>query len=160
MFKPIPLNLPPFSAKLTQAKDGLMIFDVLRKKNLVLTPEEWVRQHWIHYLSISKKYPKSLMKTEGGLILNTLQKRSDLLLYNNMGEKILLAEFKAPHIKITQDVFDQIARYNTVHKIPLLFAIPVQIITTIVGLILKIILMNLFLIYPIIARFDRKITYF
>ncbi len=120
MFKPIPLNLPPFSAKLTQAKDGLMIFDVLRKKNLVLTPEEWVRQHWIHYLSISKKYPKSLMKTEGGLILNTLQKRSDLLLYNNMGEKILLAEFKAPHIKITQDVFDQIARYNTVHKIPLL----------------------------------------
>jgi len=117
MFKPIPLNLPPFSAKLTQAKDGLMIFDVLRKKNLVLTPEEWVRQHWIHYLSISKKYPKSLMKTEGGLILNTLQKRSDLLLYNNMGEKILLAEFKAPHIKITQDVFDQIARYNTVHRV-------------------------------------------
>ncbi len=60
------------------------------------------------------------MKTEGGLKLNTLQKRSDLLIYNNKGEKILLAEFKAPHVKITQSVFEQIANYNTVHQIPLL----------------------------------------
>lgn len=60
------------------------------------------------------------MKTEGGLKLNTLQKRSDLLIYNNLGEKIILAEFKAPHIKITQAAFEQIANYNTVHRIPLL----------------------------------------
>ncbi|MFE7085818.1 type I restriction enzyme HsdR N-terminal domain-containing protein [Sphingobacterium spiritivorum] len=120
MFTPIPLNLPPFSAKLSRENDIIFIYDELRKKKLVLTPEEWVRQHWINYLHQEKKYPKSLMKTEGGLRLNTLQKRSDLLIYNNKGEKILLAEFKAPHVKITQSVFEQIANYNTVHQIPLL----------------------------------------
>ncbi|MBP3943810.1 type I restriction enzyme HsdR N-terminal domain-containing protein [Sphingobacteriaceae bacterium WQ 2009] len=120
MFKPIPLNLPPFPAKLSQAQDQVFIFDPLRKKNLVLTPEEWVRQHWIHHLMTAKNYPLALMQTEGGLKLNTLQKRSDLLIFNNLGEKILLAEFKAPHVKITQAAFDQIARYNTIHKIPLL----------------------------------------
>ncbi len=98
----------------------LFIFDELRKKQLVLTPEEWVRQHWVHYLHTHKNYPKPLMQIEGGLKLNTLQKRSDLLIYNNHGEKILLAEFKAPTVKITEQVFHQIANYNSIHKIPLL----------------------------------------
>lgn len=120
MFNPIPLNLPPYPAKLTKENETIFIFDDLRKKKLVLTPEEWVRQHWIHYLHLNKKYPKSLMKIEGGLKLNDLQKRSDLLIYNNRGEKIVLAEFKAPHIKITQATFEQIANYNSIHKIPLL----------------------------------------
>lgn len=120
MFSPIPLNLPPFSAKLTRENDTIFIYDDLRKKKLVLTPEEWVRQHWVHYLHLTKKFPKSLMKIEGGLQLNELQKRSDLLIYNNQGKKIVLAEFKAPHIKITQATFEQIANYNTVHQIPLL----------------------------------------
>src|SRR5690606_47454 len=65
-------------------------------------------------------YPKPLMQIEGGLKLNTLQKRSDLLIYNNSGQKILLAEFKAPTVKITEKTFHQIANYNSVHKIPLL----------------------------------------
>ncbi|WP_270087764.1 type I restriction enzyme HsdR N-terminal domain-containing protein [Sphingobacterium sp. SYP-B4668] len=120
MFTPIQLNLPPYPAKLTKENETVFIFDELRKKRLVLTPEEWVRQHWIHYLHQQKKYPKSLMKTEGSLKLNTLQKRSDLLIYNSLGKKIILAEFKAPNVKITQAVFEQIANYNTIHQIPLL----------------------------------------
>lgn len=120
MFKPIPLNLPPTSLKLSEVKGKVYVFDVLRKKNLLVTPEEWVRQHWIHFLKEYKSYPLSLMRTEGGLILNDLQKRSDLLIYNNRGEKVLLAEFKAPSVKITSRTFEQISNYNTVHKIPLL----------------------------------------
>lgn len=120
MFKPVPLNLPTAPLKLTQNQDKIYVFDILRKKKLILTPEEWVRQHWIHFLKSYKCYPFSLMKTEGGLIMNDLQKRSDLLIYNNNGEKILLAEFKAPSVKITSSTFEQISNYNTVHKIPLL----------------------------------------
>lgn len=120
MFSPIPLNLPPAQLKLTKKEGKVYVYDVLRKKNLLLTPEEWVRQHWIHFLNSHKLYPFSLMKTEGGLVLNNLQKRSDLLVYNNEGTKILLAEFKAPSIKINSNTFEQISNYNTVHKIPLL----------------------------------------
>lgn len=120
MFKPTPLNLPPYSSKITQKLNKLFIFDELRKKDLVLTPEEWVRQHWVHYLHTHKDYPKALMQIEGGLKLNSLQKRSDLLIYNNQGQKILLAEFKAPTVKISENVFHQIANYNSIHKIPLL----------------------------------------
>ncbi|HLS96224.1 type I restriction and modification enzyme subunit R-like protein [Sphingobacterium allocomposti] len=120
MFEPVPLNLPPFPSKITQKFDKLFIFDELRKKDLVLTPEEWVRQHWINFLHVHKDYPKSLMQIEGGLKLNTLQKRSDLLVFNNQGKKILLAEFKAPTVKITEKAFHQIANYNSIHKIPLL----------------------------------------
>lgn len=120
MFSPVPLNLPPTSLKLSRIKDKIYIFDVLRKKNLVLTPEEWVRQHWIHFLHQHKNYPKSLMKIEGGLILNDLQKRSDLIIYNNKGEKVILAEFKAPEVKISEKTFEQISSYNSQHRIPLL----------------------------------------
>lgn len=120
MFKPTPLNLPPTSLKLSQSQGKVYVFDVLRKKNILATPEEWVRQHWIHYLNKHKDYPLSLMHTEGGLVLNDLQKRSDLLIYNNRGEKVLLAEFKAPSIKITASAFEQVSNYNSVHRIPLL----------------------------------------
>ena len=120
MFSPVPLNLPPTSLKLSRVNDRIYIFDVLRKKNLVLTPEEWVRQHWVHFLHQHKNYPKSLMKIEGGLILNDLKKRSDLIIYNTRGEKIILAEFKAPEVKISTKTFEQISAYNSKHKIPLL----------------------------------------
>src|SRR5690606_343501 len=120
MFKPTPLNLSPCFTKITQKLDTLFIFDELRKKHMVLTPEEWVRQHRVHDLYAPKGYPKSLMRIEGGLKLNTLRKRSDLLVFNNKGEKILLAEFKSPTVKITDNVFHQIANYNSIYKIPLL----------------------------------------
>lgn len=120
MFHPTPLNLPSYPARITKDGDKLFIFDELRKKEVLLTPEEWVRQHWIQHLINTKKYPKSLIKIEGGLKLNELRKRSDLLIYNTWGEKILLAEFKAPNTKLNQSVFEQIANYNTVHRIPML----------------------------------------
>lgn len=120
MFKPTPLNLPPYALKLKRIGEKVYVFDELRKKNLLLTPEEWVRQHWVHHLVNALKYPKSLMKIEGGMALQGLQKRTDLVIYNNYGKKILLAEFKAPEIKITQKTFEQISNYNTKHQIPLL----------------------------------------
>jgi len=117
MFKPVPLNLPSFALKIKEENGISYIFDQIRKKYLVLTPEEWVRQHLINFLINVKNYPGSLMKLEGGLKLNNLQKRSDILLFNKHGEKILLVECKAPTVKINQDTFDQIARYNFVHKV-------------------------------------------
>ena len=117
MFKPVPLNLPSFGLKIKEENGIYYIFDQIRKKYLVLTPEEWVRQNLIRFLIEVKKYPGSLMKIEGGLKLNNLQKRSDILLFNKNGKKIILVECKAPAVKITQDTFDQIARYNFVHKV-------------------------------------------
>src|SRR5690606_688394 len=78
------------------------------------------RQHWVQHLIGEKKYPRSLIHIEGGLRLNDMRRRSDLVIYNTYGNKILLAEFKSPHVKITQAAFEQIARYNSVHRIPLL----------------------------------------
>lgn len=120
MFAPIPLNLPTYPFKLTRDKERLFIYDELRKKHLILTPEEWVRQHWIQYLIQSKGYPKTLIQTEGGLKLNSLQKRTDIVLFNTSGKRMLIAELKAPNVKINQAVFEQIARYNMVHKVPFL----------------------------------------
>jgi hypothetical protein len=118
MFNPIPLNLPPYPFKLSQRDDLYFIFDEIRKKNLVLTPEEWVRQHFIKYLISEKKFPSSLLKLEGGLNLNQTKKRSDILVYNNLGEKKMVIECKAPSVAITQATFDQAARYNSVYKAP------------------------------------------
>jgi len=118
MFNPTPLNLPNYPFKITQ-KDGLyFIFDEIRKKHLVLTPEEWVRQHFIQYLIALKNFPPSLLKIEGGLSLNQTKKRSDILVYNNLGEKIMVIECKAPSVPITQATFDQAARYNSIYKAP------------------------------------------
>jgi hypothetical protein len=119
-FQPYPLNLPAYPFKLRKGDDTTFIFDEIRKKFLVLTPEEWVRQHIVQYMIQEKGYPKSLIKLEGGLKLNSLQKRTDIVAFNSKGEKVLLVECKAPTVKINQKVFDQIARYNIVHKIPLL----------------------------------------
>ena len=112
MFEPIPLNLPPYPIRIKEEENGTYIFDVIRKKFLFLTPEEWVRQHLVHFLIEEKNYPRTLIQLEGGLKLNTLQKRSDILIFNNLGEKIVLIECKAPSVKISQETFDQIARYN------------------------------------------------
>lgn len=120
MFKPIPLNLPPHPFKLQINENQIYIFDELRKRFLLVTPEEWVRQHWIHYLINGKGYPKGLLQSEGGLTLNSLKKRTDLVIFNHQGERLIIAEFKAPSVKLTQSAFDQIARYNIVHQVPYL----------------------------------------
>lgn len=117
MFEPVKLNLPECPLRIKQKNGNIYVFDEIRKKFLVLTPEEWVRQHFVQFLIRNKKYPRSLVKLEGGLKLNALQKRTDILLFNNLGKKIMLVECKAPTVKITQDTFDQAARYNFVHQV-------------------------------------------
>lgn len=115
-FTPTLLNLPGYPFRITLKDAQYFIFDEIRKKHLVLTPEEWVRQHFIQYLILEKKFPKSLIQIEGGLNLNQLQKRTDVVIFNKLGERIMVIECKAPAVKITQSVFDQAARYNSVHK--------------------------------------------
>ncbi|WP_158826475.1 type I restriction enzyme HsdR N-terminal domain-containing protein [Mucilaginibacter lacusdianchii] len=115
-----PLHLPPYPFKLTDQNGQLYIFDDIRKKNLLLTPEEWVRQHFVQYLVQVKGYPKALIKLEGGLRQNGIARRSDIVVFNTDGNKILMVECKAPGVEITQKVFDQIARYNITHRVPVL----------------------------------------
>ncbi len=117
MFEPVPLNLPPHPFKIIRKDESLYIFDELRKKMLVLTPEEWVRQHFIQFLIHQQKYPKSLIKLEGGLKLHKLQKRTDILIYNKNGKADVLVECKASTVRIDQQVFDQAARYNMIHQV-------------------------------------------
>ncbi len=119
-FKPIPLSLPPCTLQISKKEGNHLVFDILRKKHLICTPEEWVRQHWIHYLIEEKHYPKALIMPESGLQLNNMPRRSDLLVYSRKGSRLLLAEFKNPGIRITDTVFEQIARYNSVFKVPYL----------------------------------------
>jgi hypothetical protein len=116
----LPLNLPPYPFKITDEHGQLTLFDEIRKRNIIITPEEWVRQHFVQYLIRQKKYPKTLIKLEGGHKLHGMPKRSDIVVFNLKGEKILLVECKAPSVPIDQKTFDQVARYNMVHKVNLL----------------------------------------
>ena len=106
------LNLPEFPAKVKQVDGKVMIFDIIRKKHVQLTPEEWVRQNFINFLINFLDYPKSLIKVESGLRYNRLLKRSDILVFNRDAEPLLLVECKSPDSKITQNVVDQAAVYN------------------------------------------------
>ncbi|WP_457619290.1 type I restriction enzyme HsdR N-terminal domain-containing protein [Lutibacter sp.] len=106
------LNLPTYKFKIKNTKNKYTIFDIVRKKYVSLTPEEWVRQHLIHYLVEEKKYPVSLIAIEKQLTINNLTKRTDILVFNSEGTPEIIVECKAPSIKITQRTFDQIARYN------------------------------------------------
>ena len=115
-----PLNLPPYPFKISDENGQLSLFDEIRKKIIILTPEEWVRQHFVQYLIRQKNYPRSLIRLEGGLKLNGLQKRTDIVVFNSDGKRILIVECKAPSITIDQKTFDQVARYNMVHKVSLL----------------------------------------
>ncbi|WP_036821639.1 type I restriction enzyme HsdR N-terminal domain-containing protein [Polaribacter sp. Hel1_85] len=106
------LNLPTYNFKLKSSENKTLIFDKLRKKYMVLTPEEWVRQHYVYFLIEEKKYPTSLIALEKQLTINNRKKRTDILIFNKEGNHEIIVECKAPSIKITQDTFDQIARYN------------------------------------------------
>lgn len=108
----IALNLPPYKYKLKSNENKTFIFDVIRKKYVVLTPEEWVRQHILHFLIIQKGYPKSLISIEKQVVVNKLIKRTDIVVYAKSGLPHIIVECKAPSVKISQNAFDQIARYN------------------------------------------------
>jgi len=107
------LNLPDIAAPVRTGKNGKQeIFDVIRKKFVRLTPEEWVRQHFLHFMIAQLGYPASLIVVEAALQYNKMLKRFDILAYNSKGNPCLVVECKNPEVGITQSVFDQIAMYN------------------------------------------------
>ena len=108
------LQFPSYSFRFKISENKIAIFDEIRKKFILLTPEEWVRQHVVQYLLQDKNYPKSYINIEKLIKVNELNKRYDIVVYQPNGELFLLIECKAPEVKITQQTFDQIARYNLV----------------------------------------------
>lgn len=111
------LNLPPYNANIKSDNGRNLIFDVLRGKYVALTPEEWVRQNFVQYLINYKNYSRSLMNNEIPLRLNGTSKRCDTVVFSNTAVPKMIIEYKAPEIKITQKVFNQITRYNMVLKV-------------------------------------------
>ncbi|MGI6232907.1 MAG: type I restriction enzyme HsdR N-terminal domain-containing protein [Prevotella sp.] len=108
----IPLNLPSFDIKLQGTAGHPRVFDVLRRRYVALTPEEWVRQHFVHYLIDQLGYPAGLMANEVHLQIGEKTLRADTVVYTRQMKPQVIVEYKAPHIKITQKVFDQISAYN------------------------------------------------
>lgn len=114
------LNLPEISPLTRKTALGEEIFDPVRKKYILLTPEEWVRQHWISYLQTHLHVSASWITVEYGFKLNGLSKRCDILVFDKQGNPLLVVECKAPHIRLDNDVFEQISRYNLVLQAPFL----------------------------------------
>ena len=110
------LNFPTYSFRFKNSENKVSIFDEIRKKFILLTPEEWVRQHVVQFLLQDKKYPKSYINVEKLIKINDLSKRYDGVVFQPNGEIFLLIECKAPEVPISQQTFDQIARYNLVLK--------------------------------------------
>ena len=111
------LNLPTFEVKIKNEGAKKMIFDIIRRKYVALTPEEWVRQHFVHYLIEQLGYPQELLANEVEVTLNGTSKRCDTVLYNRDLTARMIVEYKAVDIPITQKVFDQIMRYNMVLRV-------------------------------------------
>jgi hypothetical protein len=110
------LNFPVYSFRFKNSENKVAIFDEIRKKFILLTPEEWVRQHTVQFLLQDKKFPKSYINVEKLIKINDLSKRYDVVVFQPNGEIFLLIECKAPEVPISQNTFDQIARYNLVLK--------------------------------------------
>ncbi|HRE78027.1 MAG TPA: type I restriction enzyme HsdR N-terminal domain-containing protein [Flavobacterium sp.] len=110
------LNFPDFSFRFKNSENKVLVFDEIRKKFIVLTPEEWVRIHVVQFLMIEKNYPKSLINVEKVIKINGLIKRYDVVVFQPDGSIFLVVECKQPNVPISQTVFDQIARYNLTLK--------------------------------------------
>ena len=106
------LNFPSYSFRFKNNQNKIAVFDELRKKFVILTPEEWVRQHCVRFLASEKNYPLSLINVEKQLKIASLIKRYDIVVFEPEGDIQIIVECKAPSVKITQETFDQIARYN------------------------------------------------
>jgi len=106
------INLPPYDIKMREQGGKRQIFDFLRRKYVALTPEEWVRQHFVHFLINHKGYPQGLLANEVELKVGDKKLRCDTLLYNKALQPQMIIEYKAPHVEITQQVFNQITVYN------------------------------------------------
>ena len=111
------LNLPTFDTKITETDGKRQIFDTLRRCYVALTPEEWVRQHFVHYLLDYKGYPTALMGNEIAITLNGMNRRCDTVVYDKALKPRVIIEYKAPTVKITKEVFAQISRYNLILKV-------------------------------------------
>lgn len=111
------LNLPSFDINVKKIDGKISILDPLRRKFVALTPEEWVRQHFVNFLLREKGYPAALIANEIQIDLNKLKKRCDSVVYNRDLSPLMIIEYKAPDVEITQQVFDQIVRYNIVLKV-------------------------------------------
>jgi predicted type IV restriction endonuclease len=114
------LNLPAYSFRIREAAGKHEIFDNNRKKFVSLTPEEWVRQHFVQFLVHEKGIPESLITIEKKLVYNTMTKRADILVYSGKGVALLMVECKAATVELSQKTFDQIARYNIALRVPFL----------------------------------------
>ncbi len=120
MFKNlIPLSLPKPQLKLARNGSKLLVWDDIRRKYLQLTPEEWVRQHLVHYLVNYRKFPRSSITLESSFQLNKKSQRTDILIYKNLLPWLLI-ECKAPQLLLSQKTFDQATRYNLHYKTPYL----------------------------------------
>ncbi len=110
------LNLPTYFFRIKEDKGKKYIFDEIRRRFVLLTPEEWVRQHLVNYLITVKKFPLPLISVEKGFSSNRRKQRFDLLIFDRKGEPLMIAECKAPDVEINQQVFDQASRYNNRYK--------------------------------------------
>ena len=110
------LNLPKANLRITEDGDKELIFDNLRKKYIALTPEEWVRQNFVSFLVNHKGFLAGLMNNEVSLVQNGIKRRCDTLVSDRFGKPLMIVEYKAPNVEITQKVFDQIVRYNYVFQ--------------------------------------------
>ncbi len=111
------LNFPEYRFQLQKSSHRTLIFDIIRKKFVSLTPEEWVRQHVLHYLIREKKVPPSLIMVESEIKLFHTRKRYDIAIFDRNGKALLVVECKAPTVPVTQDVLDQVVRYNMALKV-------------------------------------------
>lgn len=111
------LNLPEYNFRIKKHNEKLLIFDTQRKRYVALTPEEWVRQHFIRFLIEVKAFPAALLAVEKQVNMNGMKKRCDAILYNKDAKPILIIELKAPNVSISQATFDQVAVYNAKLKV-------------------------------------------
>lgn len=111
------LNLPSYDTKICNKDSKQQIFDIIRKCYVALTPEEWVRQHFVNFLINHKEYPAALMGNEVVISLNGMKRRCDTVVYDKQLTPRAIIEYKAPTVKITKEVFAQISRYNLTLKV-------------------------------------------
>lgn len=114
------LNLPSYDFRIRKESGQTQIFDETRKKYVALTPEEWVRQHFVKFMINDRQVPASLITIEKNLVFNKMNRRADVVAHSRQGDALMIVECKAPEIKISQDTFDQIVRYNSVLRVPFL----------------------------------------
>ena len=112
------LSLPDHGVKTKNEPGGARVFDPFRRRWVVLTPEEWVRQHFLNHLVHDLGCPASLIAVERSLVLNELAKRADIVVFSTDGRPLIVVECKAPHVRIDLRTFEQVARYNLVFKVP------------------------------------------